>query len=180
MIEKNGLQILAEGINREHALVESHLQGAVSHAIRAGALLAEAKEKIPHGEWLPWLAKNCAIRERTAQTYMRLSRELPKLDPSKAQRVADLPLREAIGALAAPSRFSGNVWHKAVNNFLDVCQEILDDMKPTAEMSPEEIAESVPILARMIRDADDVLKESHSRRCVALRELGLLQREATA
>jgi len=99
---RDDLQGLAEGINREHALVESHLQGAVQHAIRAGGLLAEAKGKVPHGEWLPWLAENCAIKERTAQTYMRLARELPKLEPSKAQRVADLPLREAVSYLSSP------------------------------------------------------------------------------
>ena len=165
---RDDLQGLAEGINREHALVESHLQGAVQHAIRAGELLTEAKGKVPHGEWLPWLAENCAIRERTAQTYMRLSRELPKLDPSKAQRVADLPLRDAVRALTSPG------WDSAAAAFLDVCRDILDEMKPTAEMSPGEVGEWIGFLPRMMRDLENLSGDCAERRLRAEREIGKL------
>ena len=85
---------LARQINQAHRQCERAAQSAVGHAVRCGELLLQAKAAVPHGEWLPWLAANCECSERTAQTYMRIARELPKLDPSKAQRVADLPLRE--------------------------------------------------------------------------------------
>ena len=94
------LENLATEINAAHALVEGYIRAATPHAVRAGELLEKAKASIPHGEWGPWLEKNCTFSERTAQTYMRLARELPKLDPAKAQRVADLPLREAMRELA--------------------------------------------------------------------------------
>jgi hypothetical protein len=94
------LESLATEINAAHALVEGYIRAATPHAVRAGELLEKAKASIPHGEWVSWLEKNCTFSERTAQTYMRLARELPKLDPAKAQRVADLPLREAMRELA--------------------------------------------------------------------------------
>jgi Protein of unknown function (DUF3102) len=93
---------LAGRINDEHRLAEQHARSAVEHALKCGELLIEAKGKVQHGEWLPWLKANCAVSERTAQAYMRLAHEIPKLDPGKAQRVADLPLREALKALSAP------------------------------------------------------------------------------
>ena len=73
------------------------MQKGLEHALKAGQLLLEAKKGLPHGEWLPWLRESCPdISERTAQNYMRLSREVSKLEPEKAQRVADLSYRDAI------------------------------------------------------------------------------------
>jgi hypothetical protein len=72
---------------------------AINHAIAAGELLLEAKRQVKHGEWLPWLAENCDIAERTAQAYMRLART----PLEKRNAVADLPLRDALASLASPS-----------------------------------------------------------------------------
>lgn len=93
---------LIRQINEAHSNCERAAQSAVGHAVRCGELLLQAKAAVPHGEWLVWLAENTQVNERTAQLYMRLARELPKLDPSKAQRVADLPLREALRLIAGP------------------------------------------------------------------------------
>lgn len=97
-----GLTSLAERINDEHRLAEDAARSAVEHAVKAGELLIEAKGKVAHGEWGDWVKANCSFAERTTQVYMRVARELPKLNGSKAQRVADLPLREAVRALAEP------------------------------------------------------------------------------
>ena len=69
-------------------------------ALAAGALLIEAKKQVAHGEWENWLESNCQVAPRTAQSYMRLFKQLPLLEDSKAQRVADLPLREVMRAIA--------------------------------------------------------------------------------
>ena len=37
-----------------------------------GRCLTEAKQAIPHGEWLPWLNERVEFSERTAQNFMRL------------------------------------------------------------------------------------------------------------
>src|SRR5262249_24189032 len=46
-------------------------QVGISRAIKAGELLKEAKAKLPHGEWLSWLKKQCELSQRTAQRYMK-------------------------------------------------------------------------------------------------------------
>ena len=69
-------------------------------ALEAGALLVKAKEQVPHGQWESWLAENCAVAPRTARSYMRLATAFPALPEAERQRVADLPLREAVKAIA--------------------------------------------------------------------------------
>ncbi|MBI4693428.1 MAG: DUF3102 domain-containing protein [Gammaproteobacteria bacterium] len=97
------LVAIAHDINREHRAAHACASKAVEHARRAGELLLEAKANIVHGEWLPWLAAHVEFSERTAQAYMRVARELPKLEGPEAQRVSDLPLRAALEALSNPS-----------------------------------------------------------------------------
>jgi len=93
---------LAARINHEHEQVWQSMTQGLAHALEAGRLLIEAKGALPHGEWLPWIEANTTVSERTAQAYMRLSREWPKLDDAKAQRVADLPFRQVMRLLADP------------------------------------------------------------------------------
>ena len=40
-----------------------------------GRCLIEAKEQLPHVEWLPWLNGRVEFSERTARNFMRLARE---------------------------------------------------------------------------------------------------------
>src|SRR4051794_38084215 len=87
---------LAERINAAITRAQEAGREAVARAVEAGALLLEAKKKVGHGGWGEWLERNRQMAERTAQAYMRLARELPKLEPAKAQRVADSSLRDAL------------------------------------------------------------------------------------
>ncbi len=100
-IEKN-LETLAERINAEHRACDHALRSGLRHAVNAGGLLAEAKERVSHGEWGSWLADSFEGSSRTAQAYMKVSREVPNLDAAKAQRVADLSVRGALAELSAP------------------------------------------------------------------------------
>jgi hypothetical protein len=96
---------VAVRICAEHEAAQASARDAVVHAIRAGELLIAAKAGLPHGEFGAWLAANVSFSERTAQGYMRLAR----LEPAKAQRVADLSLRVALRTLAAADRDSRTV-----------------------------------------------------------------------
>ena len=94
------LPVLAAQINAAHDDACRAAQSAISHARRAGDLLIEAKAGLEHGSWLSWLGEHCpTIPERTAQAYMRVARDWPTLE-AKAQRVADLPLRDALALLS--------------------------------------------------------------------------------
>jgi len=94
------LSDLASRIRATHAAVTEAARTATRHAIECGGLLIEAKSGVPHGAWLPWLEEHCQLSDRTAQAYMRLARRLPDLEDPKAQRVADLPVRQAMTAIA--------------------------------------------------------------------------------
>ena len=63
-----------------------------------GDRLIEAKEMLPHGEWLPWLEREMHFSERTAQKYMAIAREY-KGNP---QLASDLGSEKAFALLALP------------------------------------------------------------------------------
>jgi Protein of unknown function (DUF3102) len=90
----NSLADLAARINAEHTEVVHALAAGLVHAITAGKLLIEAKDKLDHGQWLPWIRENCLISARTASRYMRLARHAPDLE-SKSANVADLTVEQA-------------------------------------------------------------------------------------
>lgn len=62
-----------------------------------GRCLIEAKDMLPHGEWLPWLNERVELSERTAQKFMRLAREW-----SNPNTLADLGASKALMLLALP------------------------------------------------------------------------------
>ncbi len=98
------LRQLLGRIVSEHALVTTHLHAAVDHARRAGLLLMEAKQALPHGSWGPWL-EQAGVPDRTAQLYMAIASRWAEIETHAGdpQRVADLTIRECqriIGSLS--------------------------------------------------------------------------------
>jgi hypothetical protein len=94
---------LARAAVQEHEACESTQRASVGHARKAGLVLLEAKKRVGHGKFLPWLRANVPFAERTAQAYMRLARHWPKVE-GKAQRVADLSFREALALIGRASK----------------------------------------------------------------------------
>ena len=155
MSEGTDLQLaeLATEINAEHQKVKTAFASGFEHALHAGKLLTEAKKKLPHGDWLPWLERHCNVSKRTAQAYMRLAREVPKLDDENAQRVAHLSFREAVHQISTST--SG-------------LSEIRDDIFEEAVAAAETEETFRPIrteakrieMARMVGDSLDHAKTS--------------------
>ena len=73
-------------------------QDAGNAILRIGRALMEAKEQLPHGDWLDWLEREVDFSERTAENFMRIAREY-----SNPQLVADLGVRKAVNLLAIPA-----------------------------------------------------------------------------
>jgi Protein of unknown function (DUF3102) len=99
----NVLADLAARIRDEHTAVSIALKDSVRHGIAAGELLIEAKAKVAHGQWLPWLRDHCTMSERTAQLYMRLAKNRTAIEEQIRNGVADLSLNEAAAMLALSS-----------------------------------------------------------------------------
>ena len=69
---KYSLEELAEEINSGHQAIGEGLRRSAMEVVHNGARLVAAKSKLPHGEWLPWLAKNCPeISQQTASRYVQ-------------------------------------------------------------------------------------------------------------
>lgn len=98
IIPEDRLPSLAAQINAAHDMASRSAQAAITHAIAVGEGLIEAKSLVDHGQWLPWLTENFDFSERTAQDYMRLAKHRDEVQ-SNPQRVADLPIREALKAI---------------------------------------------------------------------------------
>jgi hypothetical protein len=64
---------LAVQINAEHGHVESAIRDGLAHARQAGLLLLQAKTRVPHGNFLPWLQANFKATSRTARRYMQIA-----------------------------------------------------------------------------------------------------------
>jgi hypothetical protein len=103
---QDALASLAKQINTYHEAAETAYQDALSHAMACGDSLIEAKakvkEKVGHGNWLPWLRENCpVISERTVRLYMQLARNRATIE-AKSATVADLRLSGSLKLLSPP------------------------------------------------------------------------------
>jgi hypothetical protein len=90
----------AEEINREIEFAERSLRTAVEHAWRAGVLLREQRERLDHGEWLPWIEEHVNLSPRRAQEWMDLASSYAR---APAHLTVDQALKEARRA-RAPER----------------------------------------------------------------------------
>jgi hypothetical protein len=65
---------LAQTANESHQAGMAYRQLGLEYFWAAGRCLRAAKARLPHGDWLPWLKKNCPkINPRRAQRYMLLA-----------------------------------------------------------------------------------------------------------
>ena len=102
VVAADPLATLPTKINTAVSDAEQHARHAVQRAIEAGKLLRQAKSLLQYGEFETWVIKHCSVAPRTAKAYMRLAEKFPFLKPEERQRVAELPLRQAITAVITP------------------------------------------------------------------------------
>jgi len=88
-----GLEDLATRIKNAHRAVRDAAKNIVREAITAGMALNDAKAKLSHGEWLPWLEQHCGFSERTAHNYMLIAANQHKF---KFAIDADLTLNQCL------------------------------------------------------------------------------------
>jgi hypothetical protein len=123
------LNDLAQQINDANTAAAGSFKEGLSHAIRAGQLLIEAKRHHQHGDWRDWMAKNLTFSERTAQGYMQVSRNAERLGQNR-NAVADFSLRQAMKQIAVSTGRIAKLPPKTVVKALDKG----DDDKTQAEL----------------------------------------------
>lgn len=90
----------SEVVDEARAVARRIVENQARHlamAVDAGRELAAIKDKVGHGNWLPWLEQACGINARTAQNYMATAEAFG----TKYETVAHLPA-STVYRLAAP------------------------------------------------------------------------------
>jgi hypothetical protein len=105
-------QEMADHIKTAHAAVLEATRNVVLRAIAVGELLNNMKEKVGHGTWNSWRKTYCPdIPERTAQRYMELAENKPKLEAilqTKSAKLANLTISEALQLIKSGDSSSGS------------------------------------------------------------------------
>ena len=117
-----------------------------------GRCLIEAKDMLPHGEWLPWLNERVEFSERTARNFMRLAREW-----TNRQTLADLGASKALTLLALPPEEREQF--VAENNVIDMSARQLeqaikerDEARKAAEQAKADASTAEQARAKMAED----------------------------
>lgn len=146
-----------ETVTGEILYLEREMAG---NAIDIGLRLIEAKEMLPHGEWLPWLTERVYFSERKAQNYMKIAREFPN-----PQLVADLGIRKVLALLELPP--SEREAFAAENDVIDMTSRELekairerDEARQAAEAAQADARSAEESRAKMEADMS-TLKQVH-------------------
>lgn len=120
--------------------------------ITIGRCLTEAKQALPHGEWLPWLNERVELSERAAQRFMRLSREW-----SNPTALSDLGATKALALLALPAdeRDQFIETHNVVDMSARQLEQAIkdrDEARKAAETAQAEASAAEQARAKMAED----------------------------
>lgn len=154
-------QIVAQAMatTNEHRTIEA-ITGEILDAqhkggeaiLTIGRCLIEAKEMLPHGEWLPWLNERVSYSERTARRFMQMYRQL-----SNRPALADLGASKALALLALPEKDRDEFL--AENNVVDMTTRQLeqvirerDEARKAAEEAKAEASTAEQARAKMETD----------------------------
>jgi len=135
----------AAEINRAHRLARTNAESAIQYAIRCGELLTQEKKRHEHGEWKPWVGKNCEFSYESAKKYMRAY--------SESQKGNVLPfstLNEALGYESKNNHLTQgtgeNEWYTP-SEYVDKVKAVMGeiDLDPASEPNANKIVKAKKI-----------------------------------
>ncbi len=160
-------------------ILEAQRRGGEA-VLTIGRCLIEAKDMLPHGEWLPWLAEKVGYSEKTAQNFMRLAREF-----SNPQAIADLGATKALKLLALPpderERFVAD--HNVIDMTTRQLEQAIrdrDEARQAAEAAKADAAAAEQARAKMEEDMKLLnvrLEGSREDREQAIQDVARLEKE---
>lgn len=93
---------LSGNINSLHEKASESAENAVIYAIQCGQKLIEVKQRVGHGNFLPWLVDNFKGSQQTANSYMRVAANY-KQGSNLPSNEKPESIREALRQLSAPT-----------------------------------------------------------------------------
>lgn len=82
--------------------IRSNISGAVQKVLEAGNLLQQAKERLPHGEYLPWVQQACLLKPSYAQKLIQAAEFVNTAHERHLEAVADMNTLFLLSADATP------------------------------------------------------------------------------
>lgn len=121
-------QVRSIGIITEE--IQFYKAQAGASIVEIGKRLIEAKERLEHGQWLPWLSEKVNFSEAMAQRFMRVAREYANPAP-----VRDLGLSKALLLL--------EVEDEKREQFLQETHTVNGEEKTVYQMSRRELEQAI-------------------------------------
>ena len=73
LVGNKSIEARATAVAHHYKAAACHHAASGYHAVMAGVELLAAREQIPHGQWLPWLADNAPFSHDTARLLMEVA-----------------------------------------------------------------------------------------------------------
>lgn len=99
-LEGKSLQELADEGRLCFERADDHIKQGLMYYVEGGRRLIEAKRRLPHGQWQPWLKEHFSFSQDTATNRMKLAERFAE---SKSETFRNLKPSTAIKLLALPS-----------------------------------------------------------------------------
>ena len=158
--------------------------------LEIGQRLIEAKSRLPHGEWLPWLSEKVDFSEATAQRFMKVARGysnpalVTDLGLSKAMKLLELPDSDRYEFIGETHSINGS--EKTVFDMskreLEQAIKDRDEARQAAETAKADAAAAEAARAKMEADmkvANATLASAREEKERADQEAARLERELT-
>lgn len=96
-------------INNHHLRALNLANSSIGYALKCGQALVDAKAQLSHGEWTPWLQRNCpGISPRQAQKYKRLADNWESIQAKREINPEDVASVEGTLSLIAEPNANAN------------------------------------------------------------------------
>lgn len=163
-VSEEKLISLAVKIKAEHTSYHHHCRVALAHAHLCGIYCSEAKELLPHGDYLPWLERNCGVGARQASNYVTLAKGWELIPKSEVD--SDLTITRALELIReADERAKERKAKKAAAPKLVNVSAEIDKASKVLKVHPE-LAATTDTIADLPAVTDDELLDGHPTRCI--------------
>ena len=148
-----GLEDLATRIKTAHRAVRDAAKNIVQQVVIAGQALNDAKAKLGHGEWLPWLERHCDLSERTAHNYMLLAANRGKF-AIDADLTLNQALRQIKGDGSPKDDGPASLYDKAQATLISKLSKLLpEDVEDAAKRTITELEAAVAAIKKPVGKA---------------------------
>jgi hypothetical protein len=157
------LKIDADQLRQTSALVRNLVANFTPAAIEIGDLLADARNRLPHGLFGPYCVAALAMDRRLAQAYMALAKAAEKYGRAQVEKLP-LTAAHAVAARSTPTSVVSEVLNRVAAGNIPtaaVVRNLIRDarsIKPAASGNDAEQEREVEILSGVLMDTLDAAK----------------------